>query len=74
MQTEEQKTGEAWERGYMRLMFKSEHQYFSTGKYLGGAMDGNGAIVPRAWVITHNLFHTLQAIKLEVGLEMKLQE
>ena len=31
--------------------FESEHQYFCIGKYLGvGAMVGNGAIVPRAWV------------------------
>ena len=33
-------------------MFESEHQYFCLGKYLGvgggGALVGNGAIVPRA--------------------------
>ena len=37
-------------------------------------MGGDGAIVPRAWVYSHYLLHTLQAIKLEVGLGMRLQE
>ena len=60
---------------YMRLMFESEHQYFCIGKYLGGgAVVGNGAIVPRAWVWSHNLLHTLQAIKTESSLGTRLQE
>ena len=30
-------------------------------------MVGNAAIVPRAWVCSHNLFHTPQAIKTGSG-------
>ena len=30
-------------------------------------MVGNGAIVPGAWVRSHNLFHTLQATKVGSG-------
>ena len=57
-------------------MFESEH-YTSISALAsigeggrGGAMVGNGAIVPGA----NNLLHTLQAIKLEVGLRKRLQE
>ena len=54
-------------------MFESEHQYSALKiKYLRvGAMVGNGAIVPRAWVCSHNLLHTLQAIKTASGSRNK---
>ena len=37
-------------------------------------MVGDGAIVPRAWVRSHSLLHTLQAIELKVDLGTRLQE